>query len=154
MVHHGPAHHQLRGHQLPGRQESTRTAQRCAEFQCCTWVRQGEEGAEQAAKPSYYEVISAEEDTTLRFVMQITSGITAVIERVQVLLVYWEKKYKHLWDQDKDATLWCRLPLPLGVPPCDFKKTEKTPYCELPGLAVCRPQELGQMPASEMEHSD
>ena len=56
--------------------------------------------------PTYYEVISAEEDTTLRFVMQITGAISGIIDRVQVLLVYWEKKYKHLWEQDKEASLW------------------------------------------------
>ena len=58
------------------------------------------------ALPTYCEVISAEKDTTLRYVMQITTAISGVIERVQVLLVYWEKKYKHLWDQDKEASLW------------------------------------------------
>ena len=68
----------------------------------------GGEGAgdEAVALPTYYEVLSAEEDTTLRFVMQITAAITGLIERVQVLLIYWEKKYKHLWEQDKEASLW------------------------------------------------
>ena len=56
--------------------------------------------------PSYYETIGGEEDTTLRYVMQITNSISGIIERVQVLLVYWEKKYKPLWDQDRQASLW------------------------------------------------
>lgn len=72
---------------------------------------EGQQAAEEEApavdaRPTYYEVLSAEEDTTLRFVMLITNAISGVIERVQTLLVYWEKKYKHLWDQDKEAILW------------------------------------------------
>lgn len=35
--------------------------------------------------------------------MQITSGIQNIVDKVQTLLLYWEKKYKHMWDQDKDA---------------------------------------------------
>ncbi|KAK9814943.1 hypothetical protein WJX73_002724 [Symbiochloris irregularis] len=62
--------------------------------------------AEAPPMPSYYQVIGAEEDTTLKYVMQITNSISGIIERAQVLLVYWEKKYKPLWDQDRQAQLW------------------------------------------------
>ena len=45
--------------------------------------------------------------------MQITNGVTGIVDKVQTLLVYWEKKYKHMWDQDKDAYIryqtWLQL---------------------------------------------
>ncbi|CAD7695690.1 unnamed protein product, partial [Ostreobium quekettii] len=53
--------------------------------------------------PSFYEVISNDEDTTLKTIVQITTGITSIVDKVQQFLNYWERKYKHLWDQDKDA---------------------------------------------------
>jgi hypothetical protein len=33
----------------------------------------------------------------------ITSGMSGVLEKVQAYLAYWEKKYKHIWEQDKEA---------------------------------------------------
>lgn len=39
----------------------------------------------------------------MRSIVQITNGVTGIVDKVQTLLVYWEKKYKHMWDQDKDA---------------------------------------------------
>jgi dynein heavy chain len=53
--------------------------------------------------PSFYAVISADEDATLKTIAQITTGITSIVEKVQNFLTYWEKKYKHMWDQDKEA---------------------------------------------------
>lgn len=50
-----------------------------------------------------YEVISCDEDATLKTIMQITHGITGIVDKVQAFLTFWEKKYKQLWDQDKDA---------------------------------------------------
>ncbi|GMH41208.1 hypothetical protein BSKO_09118 [Bryopsis sp. KO-2023] len=52
---------------------------------------------------SFYEIISNDEDTTLKTIVQITTGITSIVDKVQQFLNYWERKYKHLWDQDKDA---------------------------------------------------
>ena len=58
---------------------------------------------EPAAAPTFFDIISGDEDTTLRSIVQITNGVTGIVDKVQILLVYWEKKYKHMWDQDKDA---------------------------------------------------
>ncbi len=58
---------------------------------------------EQAAAPTFFDIISGDEDTTLRSIVQITNSVTGIVDKVQTLLVYWEKKYKHMWDQDKDA---------------------------------------------------
>jgi dynein heavy chain, axonemal len=55
------------------------------------------------ALPSLYEVISSDEDATLKTIVQITTGITSIVDKVQSFLNYWEKKYKHMWDQDKEA---------------------------------------------------
>ena len=57
----------------------------------------------QEGQQSFFELISADESATLRVIMQITSGIQNIVDKVQTLLLYWEKKYKHMWDQDKDA---------------------------------------------------
>ena len=62
---------------------------------------------EQAAAPTFFDIISGDEDTTLRSIVQITNGVTGIVDKVQTLLVYWEKKYKHMWDQDKDAYIRC-----------------------------------------------
>lgn len=58
---------------------------------------------EPSAAPTFFDIISGDEDTTLRSIVQITNGVTGIVDKVQTLLVYWEKKYKHMWDQDKDA---------------------------------------------------
>ncbi|GIM07381.1 hypothetical protein Vretimale_11536 [Volvox reticuliferus] len=53
--------------------------------------------------PTLYETISQDEDAVLRTIMQITSGITSVIDKVQSFLTYWEKKYRQVWEADRDA---------------------------------------------------
>lgn len=45
----------------------------------------------------------------MRSIVQITNGVTGIVDKVQTLLVYWEKKYKHMWDQDKDAYIRCAM---------------------------------------------
>ena len=35
--------------------------------------------------------------------MQITGGITTIVDKVQTFLSQWEKKYKHMWEVDKEA---------------------------------------------------
>ena len=62
---------------------------------------------EQTAAPTFFDIISGDEDTTMRSIVQITNGVTGIVDKVQTLLVYWEKKYKHMWDQDKDAYIRC-----------------------------------------------
>ena len=58
-------------------------------------------------KPSYQGVIAADEEAVLRSIAAITAGVTGIVDKVQTLLVYWEKKYKSIWDQDKDAYMRC-----------------------------------------------
>ncbi len=58
-------------------------------------------------KPSYQGVIAADEEAVLRPIAAITAGVTGIVDKVQTLLVYWEKKYKSIWDQDKDAYMRC-----------------------------------------------
>eukprot|EP00899_Mesostigma_viride_P014884 jgi/Mesvir1/23397/Mv21091-RA.2 len=55
------------------------------------------------ALPSFFTMISNDEDTTLKTIVSITTGITSIVDKVQQFLAYWEKKYKHIWDQDKEA---------------------------------------------------
>ena len=52
--------------------------------------------------PTLYEVISNDEDATLKTIVQITTGITGIVDPVQASLEHFEKKYKRLWDQDKE----------------------------------------------------
>jgi hypothetical protein len=53
--------------------------------------------------PSFYEVISNDEEATLKTIVQITTGITSIVDPVQASLEHFEKRYRKLWDQDKDA---------------------------------------------------
>lgn len=60
--------------------------------------------------PPAPQLISTDEDTTLKVIVAITSGMSGVAEKVQGYLGYWEKKYKHIWEQDKEAYIrrWAR----------------------------------------------
>ena len=40
---------------------------------------------------------------TQKAAAHITDGVTGIVDKVQQLLVYWEKKYKAIWETDKDA---------------------------------------------------
>ena len=53
--------------------------------------------------PSFHAIIAGQDETCVKPVMQITNGVSAIVDKVQLLLVYWEKKYKSTWDQDKEA---------------------------------------------------
>lgn len=39
----------------------------------------------------------------LKTITQITSGIMSIIDKTQAFLTYWEKKYRHVWEADRDA---------------------------------------------------
>nr|AML30862.1 axonemal inner arm dynein heavy chain 6 [Marsilea vestita] len=54
----------------------------------------------QGSLPSFFEVIAMDQEEVL---MMITAGVLGVTEKVHLYLQYWEKKYKSVWDQDKDA---------------------------------------------------
>ena len=53
--------------------------------------------------PSFYDIISNDEDSTLKTITTITIGARGIVEKLQQFLTYWDKKYRHIWDQDKDA---------------------------------------------------
>ena len=46
---------------------------------------------------------SADEDTTLKQIVSIDNGITLIVEKTQTFVTFWEKTYKHVWEQDKEA---------------------------------------------------
>eukprot|EP00879_Flechtneria_rotunda_P019356 GHRR01020328.1.p1 GENE.GHRR01020328.1~~GHRR01020328.1.p1 ORF type:complete len:1679 (+),score=578.13 GHRR01020328.1:143-5179(+) len=52
---------------------------------------------------TYHQLISSDEEVTLKTIVQISTGITSVVDPVQACLEHFEKRYKKLWDQDKDA---------------------------------------------------
>lgn len=52
--------------------------------------------------PTLYEVIGSDEEAVLKTMMQITGGITTIVDKVQTFLSSWEKKYKHVWETDKE----------------------------------------------------
>ena len=52
---------------------------------------------------SFFNLISNDEDTTLKTVSLIANGVTSLAGQVQQFLKYWEKKYSHIWDVDKDS---------------------------------------------------
>ncbi|KAJ7527535.1 hypothetical protein O6H91_16G059900 [Diphasiastrum complanatum] len=54
----------------------------------------------QGSLPSLYEVIAPDQEEIL---MMIAAGVVGVNEKIQQYMQYWEKKYKSVWDQDKDA---------------------------------------------------
>ena len=53
--------------------------------------------------PLFYDYIKEDEDTTKKIIVQITSGVTSIVDVVHRYISYWEKKYKDVWDQDKVA---------------------------------------------------
>ncbi|GAB4820450.1 hypothetical protein N2152v2_007496 [Parachlorella kessleri] len=53
--------------------------------------------------PSYMELINKNEDAVLKQMQGVTAGITGIVEKVQQFLVYWEKKFRQTYEQDKDA---------------------------------------------------
>ena len=55
------------------------------------------------AKPSFYEGVRADREGGQRTEQALSQSMPSVVDRAQTLLLYWEKKYKQLWDQDKDA---------------------------------------------------
>lgn len=68
---------------------------------------------EKPRPPTIFEAVCGSQEHTQRAAQLITNGVTGVVDKVQTLLVYWEKRYKHLWDTDKDAYLRCALHLTL-----------------------------------------
>ena len=61
--------------------------------------------------PPFYDAVAADEEAVLRSLGVIHHSVTAIADAVATLLRYWEAKYKHLWEQDKDAYMRCRCQL-------------------------------------------
>lgn len=57
--------------------------------------------------PNFQEAIAGDDEAVLKPIAAITAGVTSIVDKVQTLLTYWEKKYKSVWDQDKDAYMRC-----------------------------------------------
>lgn len=53
--------------------------------------------------PSFYNIINNDEDTTLKIIVAIMGGINNSRESLGNFLSHFEKSYKQLWEQDKDA---------------------------------------------------
>lgn len=65
--------------------------------------------------PSFQDNIATDEEAVSRPIAAITAAVTGIVDKVQALLVYWEKKYQSVWDQDKEAYIRCAPPA-CGVP--------------------------------------
>ena len=75
---------------------------------------QAAEQEPEAARTSFYSHVCGLEESQ-RIAQTITDGIASVVDKVQVVLVYWEKKYKSIWETDKAAFIRCaRLSPPCG----------------------------------------
>jgi hypothetical protein len=69
---------------------------------CCCAVQEG--GAAALPAPhSYYDAISNDKDGILKSVQAIKNSVSSIAEPVHAALEHFEKRYKKLWDQDKDA---------------------------------------------------
>lgn len=62
-----------------------------------------QESPKEEILPSFYEAVCAKQQHTQKAAKFITDGVTGIVDKVQTLLVYWEKKFKPLWETDKDA---------------------------------------------------
>lgn len=57
---------------------------------------------------SFYQAVCGNQQHTQRAAKHISVGVSGIVDKVQILLVSWEKKFKALWTTDKDAFI--RLP--------------------------------------------
>lgn len=81
----------------------------------CWYCLQAAEQEPEAARTSFYSHVCGLEESQ-RIAQTITDGIASVVDKVQVVLVYWEKKYKSIWETDKAAFIRCaRLILPMVI---------------------------------------
>ena len=61
-----------------------------------------EKEKEESTQVSFFELISNDEDVTLKTVSMIASGVTSLAGQVQQFLKQWEKKYAHIWTVNKE----------------------------------------------------
>lgn len=70
----------------------------------CIQQEAGESREDSPAKTaSFFSEICGSGDYNQKIVQCVTDAISNIVEKVQVVLVYWEKKYKSIWETDKDA---------------------------------------------------
>jgi hypothetical protein len=62
-----------------------------------------EEETAQPQLPTFYQEVCGNAKHSQKAASHITDGVTGIVDKVQLLLVYWEKKYKAIWETDKDA---------------------------------------------------
>jgi hypothetical protein len=84
------------------------------------------QAGELLAVQSYHQVISTDEDTVLRPIVNITNSISGIVDKVQALLMYWEKKYKHVWEQDKEAYIRYKYVFQSYPSTCVYRKPRST----------------------------
>ena len=53
--------------------------------------------------PTYFQAVCSSQQHSQKAAKHISDGVTGIVDKVQVLLVYWENKYKAIWETDKDA---------------------------------------------------
>jgi hypothetical protein len=72
------------------------------------WI-QGFEGgnSEKSAWQSFYKAVCEDREGIAKTGQQLSHALPSLADKVQALLLHWEKKYKALWDQDRDAFFRC-----------------------------------------------
>lgn len=71
--------------------------------------------------PSFQDNIATDEEAVSRPIAAITAAVTGIVDKVQTLLVYWEKKYQSVWDQDKEAYIRCAIYMCCHIMPMPMK---------------------------------
>ena len=52
--------------------------------------------------PTFYDVISGDEDAALKQIIAIDSGLGKIVNPVATFVARWEASYRHVWETDKD----------------------------------------------------
>ena len=52
--------------------------------------------------PTFYDVISDDEDAALKQIIAIDSGLGKIVNPVATFVARWEASYRHVWETDKD----------------------------------------------------
>lgn len=53
--------------------------------------------------PEFFNAISNDEETTLKVIVTITTGVSSILEKAGQYTQYWERKYRPVWEQDKES---------------------------------------------------
>lgn len=100
-------------------------------------VTDGEPGSQ--VPGSYHEAVRADKEGAAKTAQQLAAAMPSLADKVQALLLYWEKKYKQLWDQDRDAFFrWCIDSTLSYHGTCAIASDEKQVCQPEPALAQCQ----------------